>query len=258
MSEQGFTPSWLDLREPADHAARDKELLRLATNHVGPGRVILDLGSGTGSTARAFSDLLPDRAWRFVDGDERLLAEAGARHPESERVLANLRELGSLPWSDVGLVTASALLDLMPSNWVLELAGRVSEVGAPFYAALNYNGSMQWSPSVEGDKQITSFFNQHQQTDKGLGPALGPYASETAVDFFERHGFELHVGDSPWSLTPHDEALQGELIDGIASAANDAGYNTPQDWLNSRRQVLGKTSLLVGHTDILALPAPRN
>ena len=44
----GFSADWLALREPADHAARDGDLLAAAAQVAGA--VIVDLGCGTGST----------------------------------------------------------------------------------------------------------------------------------------------------------------------------------------------------------------
>ncbi len=47
-----FTADWLALREPADQAARNHDLLMRAGRCVAAGKTVLDLGSGTGSTAQ--------------------------------------------------------------------------------------------------------------------------------------------------------------------------------------------------------------
>ncbi|MGV8838113.1 hypothetical protein, partial [Cellvibrio sp.] len=59
-----FSIAWLDLREGADFAARDKTLatqalewLGQATDPVSPDRIIVDLGAGTGSSLRALTKL---------------------------------------------------------------------------------------------------------------------------------------------------------------------------------------------------------
>jgi trans-aconitate methyltransferase len=75
----GFSAEWLALREPADHAARDAGLLMAAARAAGDSAVIVDLGCGTGSTRRAFGELLPHADWRMVDGDADLLVRAGER-----------------------------------------------------------------------------------------------------------------------------------------------------------------------------------
>jgi hypothetical protein len=50
-----FPQTWLDLREPADHAARDNcSAGSCSAKAAGENPVIVDLGCGTGSTIRAF------------------------------------------------------------------------------------------------------------------------------------------------------------------------------------------------------------
>ncbi len=105
-----FSAAWLDLREPADRAARDPALLAAAADYLGDGWAV-DLGCGTGATARAF----PPRArWRLVDRDAALLARARARLPEARTYALDLGALDDLPLDGARLVTCSALLDLMP------------------------------------------------------------------------------------------------------------------------------------------------
>ena len=81
----GFSPDWLALREPVDHASRDAGLLAQAAACAGQGAIVVDLGSGTGSTARAFTGVTWQ--WRFVDGDATLLDIAQARHPGTEQMV---------------------------------------------------------------------------------------------------------------------------------------------------------------------------
>lgn len=254
MSDLDFAPDWLDLREPADHAARDATLLAQASGSMDPAAIILDLGSGTGSTARAFSRLGPGPRWRFLDGDARLLGIATARHPTAEAVVADLRDPATLPLDGVGLVTASALLDLMPRDWIEALARRLSDVGKPFYAALNYNGEMTWTPDLPDDVSVVAAFNRHQRGDKGIGPATGPGSASAARAAFERHGYRVSTAQSPWHLAPDDAALHAELLKGIATAAGEAGQPGVEDWLSARSSALGHATARIGHTDILAVP----
>ena len=78
-----FARSWLELREPADAAARDPELLAAAAAYLAaapaPAPLALDLGCGTGATCRAFGTRVPGLRWRLVDSDAGLLAVAGGR-----------------------------------------------------------------------------------------------------------------------------------------------------------------------------------
>ncbi|WP_341367954.1 class I SAM-dependent methyltransferase [Yoonia sp. BS5-3] len=251
----GFSPDWLALREPVDHASRDAALLAQTVAAAGQETLVLDLGSGTGSTARAFAGHAPAAwGWRFVDGDAALLQIAGEKHPQSEQVLFDLGNIADLPLDGVGLVTASALLDLMPRDWVDALAARLSAAKIPFYAAINYNGQMRWSPASPDDAGVTAAFNQHQRSDKGIGAALGPISADETAQIFAAHGFDVHRGDSPWQLGADDTALHDELIAGIGAAAAEAGYKDALTWAEMRRRTVAQTTGYIGHTDILAIP----
>lgn len=249
-----FSADWLALREPADRAARDGDMLSRAASHVGQGAIVLDLGSGTGSTARAFEHAGQGWTWHFLDGDKNLLEVAKRQHPGAQTTVMNLRDLDNLPLDDVALVTASALLDLMPVDWMHQLARRLRDAAVPFYAALNYNGIMQWSHECPGDAAVTQAFNQHQQTDKGIGPAMGAASAKLATQILTEHGFDVTLADSPWRLDQSTTELHHQLLDGIADAAGEMGYDAARDWLDERRANLPISTTLIGHTDILAVP----
>lgn len=249
MSEAGFSASWLDLREPADHQARDGGLLMAAYACVKPGQVILDLGSGTGSTARAFRQHGAQGPWRFLDGDAALLDLARKRHPGSEQIVANLADVDALPLDDVGLVTASALFDLMPCDWIKALAARLRQARIPLYSALNYNGKMGWTPKHPLDAEITDAFNRHQLGDKGIGAATGPHSSRITKEVFEAEGFDVFIAESPWNLGPESLALQAQLNQGIARAAAEAGHTQTGAWLGTTV----RSHTRIGHTDVLAV-----
>jgi hypothetical protein len=124
----------------------------------------------------------------------------------------------------------------------------------PFYAALSYSGVMRWAPADPRDDTITGFFNRHQRGDKGLGPALGPEAAEHAAKAFTAAGFATHLADSPWQLGPVMAPLQCELTDGIAAAAAEAGAAGATAWGRDRRELAPRSTCMIGHIDILALP----
>lgn len=253
----GFSADWLALREPADHAARDSALVAAAAHAAGPHPVMVDLGCGTGSTIRAFDGHLTGPArWRLVDNDPLLLAHAAravAGDVTTHRI--DLRDLDALPLDDATLVTASALLDLCSQSWVESLAERLARQRLPFYAALNYDGVMRWTPADPNDAVITQAFNRHQRQDKGFGPALGPDAANVIADVFAAVGYRILQAESPWHLTVEHAALNDELVQGIAQAASEAGASDAASWGVIRRGRVGTTVCHVGHRDILALPA---
>lgn len=254
-SDVAFSAEWLDLREPVDLAGRDSALLTRAARCVLAGQCVLDLGSGTGSTLRAFeAHGFGDLSWRLFDNDPALLDVAGARHPQAERITGNLRDLDALPLDRVGLVTASALLDLMPLHWVTALAARLAAAAVPFYAALSYDGVMHWQPPLSADADITARFNAHQRGDKGMGAALGPASGETSRRVFEDHGFDVTTAQSPWVIGPTHAPLHKELLRGIANAASEAGCAKAHDWGEARIAAAQTSRGVIGHTDLLAIP----
>ena len=250
----GFSAEWLSLREPADRAARDEALARQAAIAAGPIPLVVDFGCGTGATWRALAPCLPSEArWRFIDNDPALLAEAGrVAGGNADLVEADLGQMDTLPLDGASLVTASALLDLMPEAWVADLAGRLV---VPFYATLNYDGRMSWDPEHQDDSAVTAAFNQHQVGDKGIGLALGPHSAKRTIALFEAAGFTVLSAESTWLLGPDMAPLQRELTDGIAQAAAEAGaQDSAASWGRHRHASAGRTQCRIGHIDILALP----
>ena len=247
-----FAAEWLALREPADHQARDKVLLRRAAGYAGTEPVIMDLGCGTGSTIRAISPFLPSEAsWRLVDNDSGLLQIAAQEVKQAaSQHLLDISNLDELPLDGTTLITASALLDLVSESWLSEFLTRLS---VPVYFALTYDGVMSWSPEDSRDAEITKAFNAHQQTDKGLGPALGPRAITAIVAILEDAGFEVFTADSPWVLSPEQKNLQNALVSGIAQAANDVGNPNAESWAIHRNSI-SEAECRVGHKEILAIP----
>ncbi|MES2625784.1 MAG: class I SAM-dependent methyltransferase [Pseudomonadota bacterium] len=264
----GFPVAWLDLREPADFAARDKALVdRLlawlaspdASNGAEP--LVVDLGSGTGSTLRAFARLgAPKIVWRLVDHDGALLDVALKRHRKDfliEDYQADLTVMDELPLGGARLVTASALFDLVSRDFVDKLVTRIKKQRAGLYAALSYDGKMSWEPAHPLDDAVLGAFNQDQLRDKGFGPALGPEAAYYLQQVLADSGYEVVTAESPWRLAASDAALTADLVRGI-SAAVSVGYGLDaielKNWETFRLAHAANGSCTVGHLDILALP----
>lgn len=249
----GFSPEWLTLREPADRAARHAQLLARVVGLAGESPLIMDVGCGTGSTVRALSPFLPQSTrWRMVDHDQALLESAQASGgPGSTTHLVDIDDIASLPLEGVTMVTCSALLDLVTEEWLKRFA---AVLRVPFYAALSYNGQMSFDPPLPDDSAVTEAFNRHQRTDKGLGPALGPRAAETALQVFQSQGWQVLVEESPWELGPESSALQESLVRGIADAAQEMGHTTALAWGEARVAAASDTHCTIGHSDVLAVP----
>ncbi len=249
-----FAASWLDLRAPADTAARDPVLAATAARYLGEETqpVVLDLGCGTGAACAAFP--APDLRWRLVDGDAGLLGIALERcGGRAEAKLADLVDLDGAAFDGVRLVTAFALLDLAGQKWIEALAQRISAAGAGLYATLCYDGEIVWDPPLSEDTAALSAFNAHQSRDKGLGPALGPAAAAATARALARRGYAVRLAWSPWRLGPPDAPLHAALVEGIMRAAEEMGLAEARSWAQARRAVSG-WRCSVGHLDVLALP----
>lgn len=250
-----FVLEWLDLREPADHAARDGGLLDAAADFLTAAEAPLavDLGAGSGSTLRAFGERAAGARWRLVDRDRGLLAAAVERGGSGVEVVeADLLGVDALPLAGARLVTASALFDLVSAAWVERFVDRLAAEGIGLYAALSYDGAVVWDPELPEDGAVLAAFNAHQRGDKGFGPALGPEGGRHLARVLAGRGFSVAMAASPWRLGPGERELQAALAEGIAAAVGERAAA----WGQARREaaMAGVSSCTVGHVDVLALP----
>jgi len=264
----GFSAEWLALREPYDGRARNRDVLEsvaAAAKAMGDAVGVVDLACGTGSTLRALSPRLPPRQdWRLVDNDLSLLARAAAGKAVPSvgvtRIPVDLtRDLEAALDGPVNLVTASALLDLVSAEWLDRLVTEVAARRLPFYAALNYDGRVMFEPVDPLDAAVIAGVNEHQQTDKCFGPALGPRAAEAAIASFETAGYAVAHGRADWHLLPRDHEIQRDILAGRAGAARETGAVSLPDaaaWLTRRRDVVAaaRSTITVGHVDIFTRP----
>jgi hypothetical protein len=285
-----FSLDWLRLRERADLAARAPSLARSFAAALSPARPtrIIDLGSGSGANARA---LLPriagDQQWSLVDADRGLLAAqaeeftswarrqgypitAGggriaidarpARWQLSAMPLDLARDLASLDEINADGVTAAAFFDLVSRDWLERFVGILVAKRVPLLAVLTVDGRRLWQPALDDDAVVASAFARHQQRDKGFGAALGGAAPAMLETLLTKAGFTIEHAPSDWRLGPSDDALLGALLAGEAAAAREVAPDATDRitaWEQQRRAQLDahELSLLVGHCDLLALPA---
>jgi hypothetical protein len=157
------------------------------------------------------------------------------------------------------LVTTSALLDLVSLDWLERLTMEAAARSLPVYAALTYGGRTVIEPADSFDQQILTQVDEHQRTDKGFGPALGPTAATRIAELFERTGYRVLQGPCDWDIGSSDRAIQEVIFAGWAEVASQSRELPPdlvRRWLARRHACLdeGRSSLHVGHVDIFARP----
>jgi hypothetical protein len=262
-----FSADWLALRESYDLRARNPNVLAALADAVADRATlaIVDLACGAGSTLRAIAPhVAPAQSWRLVDNDPGLLARAAALLPIGTKNVTTIlvdiaRELETALADPIGLVTTSALLDLVSAAWLALLTNRAAGRGLLIYAALTYDGNIAFEPADPFDAAIVATVNRHQRGDKGFGPALGPAACAAAIARFEALDYVVVHGKSDWTLGPGDVDIQEALLTGWAEAARETGdldFSDIEAWLVRRREhvATGRSSISVGHSDFFARP----
>jgi SAM-dependent methyltransferase len=275
-----FSPEWLALREPADHAARSQELLAQVKQRFADRSSInvVDLGCGAGSNLRGTYAALPDRQrWHLVDYDPKLLAAArqrlaawadaaeddgealilrkGDKQLQVSFVSADLtRDPAMVVTPETELVTAAALFDLVSAAWIDDFVAELKKRRLPLYTVLTYDGTERWEPPHPVDAAMLAAFHAHQATDKGFGPAAGPAAIATMAAAFGQAGYGVARAPSPWRLGADFAPLVRELVTGFAMAVAETGAVPAADreaWLAER---LKGVACEVGHEDLFAAP----
>jgi hypothetical protein len=276
-----FSPEWLALREPADHAAVNPEVrAALATRFAGQDSInVVDLGSGAGSNLRGTWSVLPkEQTWTLVDYDPVLLDAARLRLAQwadsaqakgdaieltkdgkTLRVFFREADLSGGDFSEVvagaELITAAALFDLVSVAAIEKLAESIVHNRQVFFTVLTYDGHSRWTPPHPADAAMCAAFNAHQRGDKGFGPAAGPGGTTALAKAFYNRGYRVLRGTSPWVVDKSFGSLRRDLDKGFASAVNETGSveeAVVEDWLKLRRSSKAGVTV-IGHEDLLAM-----
>lgn len=268
VEEIRVSPQWLELREPADAAARSRDLVRVLRDRLRPldGRLVIhDLACGTGSMGRWLAPLLPGpQHWILHDRDPDLLALAEVEVPErtdvtAERRLSDVTRLGQNELARASLVTASALLDLLAEDELGELVAACAGAGSPVLFALSVTGRVQLLPADPLDASIAAAFDEHQRRLTPRGRLLGPDAVDAAAAAFRGLGARVSVRPSPWRLGGAERDLAVEWLTGwVGAACEQEPALVPEADLYRRRRLreahAGVLAVTVGHADLLVLP----
>ncbi len=283
---KGFAADWLALREPADHAARSQPgpkalaasfASRVRARASGAPR-ILDLAGGAGSNLRflapliggaqhwtvwdhdpALLDRIPDtcgswaaqRGWQ-VDMVDKQLVVTGA--DLSLTICAVARDLRkNLDFRRHDGIACAALLDLVSLRWCEDLVQALIEAEwPPLLCSLVADGVWRWAPAVAADNDVGALFAADMLRDKGFGAALGYGAVSAAKDLFSGNGLTVELAPSPWELRPGDQRLQEAMLEFCEEAIGRGGNSLYNEWLTTRRDLIGVQKLSVGHCELLA------
>jgi hypothetical protein len=262
---------WLDLREPADAAARSRDLVeQLRPQLPATGvRVIHDLACGSGAIGRWLAPLLPGpQLWVMHDWDADLLEVAAADPPGpaadgapvvAETRLSDITQLAPDDLAGATLITASALLDLMTGDQLAGLIDVCAAVGCPVLLTLSFAGRVELAPADPLDGRVAAAFDAHQRRMTADGRLLGPDAVDAAAERFGRLGADVLVRPSPWKLCTDDADLAAEWFTGWLGAAceQQVELTNEADSYAERRLAqagAGQLAVTVDHADLLVLP----
>ncbi len=279
---ESFDVAWLTLREPFDHAARNRRLTDRLIETLPMRRPhLLDLGAGNGSLFRFLAPRIGrGQDWTLIDADAALLDDAfgrtaawARRHGFAatmpDRALLvhtprglwrmqalplDLAALPALPAADA--VLCSALLDLVSPAWLEHL---IDGLRVPMLAFLSVDGRATWLPMHRHDAIVHAAFRHDQRRDKGFGRALGATAPSIALRALAARGFHTASAPSDWHIPRAALGIQRALIESTANAARNAAPSHAAAiamWTEARlRQAMrARLAITIGHRDILAIP----
>jgi len=262
---------WLALREPADAAARARDLVEpLRRTLAKTGRLVIhDLGSGTGAMGRWLAPLLPGpQYWVLHDRDADLLEVAVADAPgpaadgaavTMEAKQTDITRLSPGDLAGATIITASALLDLLTETELSMLVAVCRGADCPTLLTLSVVGRVKVIPADPMDRRVAIAFDAHQRRTTDRGRLLGPDAVARAVAEFNQLGADVLVRPSPWRLGITEADLAAEWLIGWVDAACEQCVDlaAETDGYMSRRLAQASAGLLavsVHHADVLVLP----
>ncbi len=258
---------WLELRVPADNAARaltvDTLLPRLvqhlAASSAGESGVeVIDLGSGTGANQRWLAPRLPfEQHWVLIDQDSALHHHRPAA-PRTRHLTADVGILSSIVdhQGTAQLVTCSALLDVLAVDQLEAIGSALAIARSPALFSLTVTGALELWPSHPLDPRLNRAFDDHQRR----GGRAGPEAVDVLTRALRASGRKLWTTETPWLLDRHSD---GEFVRRFLTDRVDAAVDQDPDlssagadWLARRLRQLadGTLEIRVGHRDLLVLP----
>ncbi len=267
--DHAFSPDWLHLREPHDHAARSVRLVGQLGRMLPAVPRLLEVAAGLGSGARFVSGHLDRPAhWLLVDHDPRLLSVARAtmetwarQHPDRAPLSVATQTLDlrdGLPDGPWDAVVTQALLDLVSEPWLDRLVDWLCVHRIPFLGALTVDGRVHWHHPHPLDAEVQAAFRAHQHLDRGFGSSPGTEAASVLAAKLAARGFVVQQETADWQIPADATRMLTFMVDGTAEAARVTHTDPARVdvWHAQRTEAVrrGAVSLTVGHQDLLAWP----
>ncbi len=277
---------WLNERYQVDAQARDKGLEKRVFNFFSGNEInVVDLGAGTGSNFRYYSERLPAKKqrWLLMDQNQELLDEAfrnisidhslGTGNGPAQTLTikdGDLMEIevefrqinlfeNEIDWSTYNsdLIVANALFDLASRQQFEAFVENLPLNTSALLLTLNYE-STHFHPLNPLDHIWIGHFHEHMRREQAFGRSMGADCVINMAEILEKQPVEFHKADSVWHLNSHHQILQGGIMDFMENAMSDMGLDSDifRGWLNERRELLnsGKQTMEVLHSDFLCLP----
>ena len=258
----------------------------------------LDVGAGAGATIRRLlaSSLTQPLSLTALDSDPALLELA------RDSTAAHLRALGlelhveegairaqgawdtairfaaeelksHRPRRAYNVITAHAVLDILPLAPALRSFAAWLEPGGHLYATINYDAETALSEPYEDRKfeiELLDYYNYSMEIRRVDGqPTGGAYCGRRLAELLPECGFTVLVqGSSDWDMAPllgryrdDDVVCLNALLEMIFSEGQRSGLFRPdllERWHADRRCLVqqGRLALHVHHTDVLARYEP--
>lgn len=267
-------PTWLDLRAPYDDAARQDSIHlvdRVATvvqtklEHPAQSVIAVDIGAGTGNSARWFDQhlgaRLPDTIlrWVLIDTDQRALELAKSILPGAKTVVGSITQLSQIVtelrdepgYGGPLVITASAVLDVLTRQDIEAIVTTIVQHSACGLFLLSINGDWRITPADPADEFITDTFGEHQQRHAKLG-AAGATALMAAA---RQAGLAVRSHVTAWRMAaPQDEQMLVRFLrERVAAVIEQRPQQTAlaTAWLQRRMaQVAEGLSIKVDHLDV--------
>ncbi|GGV07026.1 hypothetical protein GCM10010182_27430 [Actinomadura cremea] len=258
------SPSWAELREPADAAARAGSLLDVLRAELPRDRpvTVWNASSGDGALARWLAPrLYGPQHWIMQDSDPVLLARAAGRtYASSDGTPATVEtraaDLADLRAADVVGTSVLAACHVLHRLTAAEIDALAATACRPALLTLTPIGRVRLDPADPLDTEFAAAADAHRRRDGRLGAD----AAFTAADAFTRRGAIVHTRPSPWRLGPARSVLMGQWLRGwVADAVEHRPALAADAPAYLRRRLAdcanGDLTVEIRHLDLLAVPA---